>query len=66
MSKMRPTFACSSSALPMSFSLPAKCSHAAMTGNAFYPAKSASLGCGARRSVWLTVAMETPEGNRIF
>src|SRR5260221_2699119 len=56
-SKTRPSFDCSSSALTISFSLPAKCSHAGITGKGFSPANSASLGCGA----WTLEGMETPE-----
>src|SRR5258706_8336068 len=56
MSNTRPSFACSSSALPISFSLPAKCSHAGITGNGFSPAKRASLGWGALA----LEGMETP------
>src|SRR5262249_7793576 len=39
-----PDLPCSSSALPMSFSDPAKCSHDGMTGNGFSPANSACCG----------------------
>ena len=48
MSKTAPELACSSSALPISFSLPAKCSHAGMMGKGCSPANRASRGCGAR------------------
>ena len=59
MSNTRPIFACSSRALPISLSLPAKCSHAGMTGKGFSPVKSASRGCGA----WGSAAMgKGPEG----
>src|SRR5476649_1355478 len=47
MSKTRPSFDCSSSALPINRSLPAKCSHAGITGKGFSPAKRASRGWGA-------------------
>src|SRR5476651_2170188 len=47
MSKTRPNFDCSSSALPIKRSLPAKCSHAGITGKGFSPAKRASRGWGA-------------------
>src|ERR1700682_2985275 len=49
MSKSRPIFACSSSAFTMSFSLPAKCSQAGITGKGFSPAKRASRG-------WVAIA----------
>ena len=51
----RPILSCSSSALRISFSLPAKCSQAGMAGKGFSPANRASLGwAGVRtwRSSW--------------
>ncbi len=45
MSKIGPSLSCSSSALTISFSLPAKCSQDGMTGNGFSPLNRASLGC---------------------
>ena len=54
-SKSRPIDFCSSSAFAISFSDPAKCSHAGSTGKGFSPAKSAALG-------WEEVAMAFPRG----
>src|ERR1700682_402884 len=48
-SNTRPIFDWSSSAFAMSFSLPAKCSQAGITGNGFSPAKRASRG-------WVAIA----------
>jgi hypothetical protein len=45
-SKRRPIDFCRSSALTMSFSEPAKCSHAGIAGKGFSPAKSAARGWG--------------------
>ena len=43
-SKSRPMDFCSSSDFTMSFSVPAMCSHAGITGNGFSPGKSAAAG----------------------